>query len=50
MIISEEYVSTMKSDRWPHKIPVIFPYGKFLQELIYFAVIAIILSVLIMIS
>jgi large conductance mechanosensitive channel len=39
---------TLKSDRWSKKAPVNVPYGKFLQQLIYFALIAIILSLFIM--
>jgi large conductance mechanosensitive channel len=44
-----DWKGTLKSDRWPHKVPVILPYGKFLKQLIYFAVITIILSLLIMV-
>jgi large conductance mechanosensitive channel len=41
--------ASLKSDRWPHKPPVILPYGEFLQQVIYFAAIAISLSLIIMI-
>ena len=37
--------TSLSSDRWAHKPPVNLPYGKFLQQLIYFTTIAIILSV-----
>jgi large conductance mechanosensitive channel len=44
-----DWKGTLKSDCWPHKSPVTLPYGKFLQQVIYFFVIAIILSLLIMV-
>jgi len=37
----------LQSDRWPNKAPVIIPYGKFIQQLIYFVVITIILCLII---
>jgi len=40
----------LQSKRWPNKVPVILAYGKFLQQLIYFAVIAILLSLIITIA
>jgi len=45
-----ELTTTLKAARQAHKAPVILPYGKFLQELISFVVISLILSVLIMIA
>jgi large conductance mechanosensitive channel len=39
--------STLHSDRWPQKPAVTLAYGKFLQELIYFVIIAISLSILV---
>jgi len=45
-----ELNATLKPARQAHKAPVILQYGKFLEQLIYFVAIAIILSVLIMIA
>ncbi|CAF1089026.1 unnamed protein product [Adineta steineri] len=39
--------ASLEADRWSHKAPVILRYGKVLQQLIYFVIIVIMLSLII---
>ena len=42
-----ELSTKLQSDRWPEKTPVVLAYGKVLQQLIFFAIIAIMLTFII---